>query len=44
MLELKNVSMTFNGGTINEKKALDDVSLNLAPGWSPTAFLWCQSP
>lgn len=32
MLELKNVSMTFNGGTINEKKALDDVSLNLAPG------------
>lgn len=32
MLELKNVSKTFNPGTINEKKALIDLSLHLKPG------------
>ncbi|MBQ8080570.1 MAG: ATP-binding cassette domain-containing protein, partial [Clostridia bacterium] len=32
MLELKNISKTFNPGTITEKKALTDVSLRLAPG------------
>lgn len=32
MLELKNISKTFNPGTVNEKKALDRVSLNLAEG------------
>lgn len=32
MLELKNVKKTFNRGTINEKKALEGVSLKLAPG------------
>lgn len=32
MLEIKNVSKTFNAGTINEKKALRDLSLTLADG------------
>ena len=32
MLELRNISKTFNKGTINEKKALDGVNLNLNPG------------
>lgn len=32
MLELKNVSKTFNPGTINEKKALNDFSLTIKEG------------
>ncbi len=32
MLEIKNVSKTFNPGTINEKKALDNISLTLNEG------------
>ena len=32
MLELKNVSKTFNPGTVNEKKALDGLSLTLEAG------------
>ncbi|MGN1118536.1 MAG: ATP-binding cassette domain-containing protein, partial [Acutalibacteraceae bacterium] len=32
MLEIKNVSKTFNPGTINEKKALSNVSLTLNDG------------
>jgi len=32
MLEIKNVSKTFNAGTINEKRALKDVSLTLNDG------------
>ena len=32
MLEIKNVSKTFNPGTINEKKALSDLSLTLKDG------------
>ena len=32
MLEIKNVSKTFNIGTINEKKALNKISLKLNPG------------
>lgn len=32
MLEILNVSKTFNKGTINEKKALDKLSLHLEPG------------
>lgn len=32
MLALKNLSKTFNPGTVNEKLALDNVSLHLAPG------------
>lgn len=32
MLELKNVSKTFNKGTINEKLALCELSLHLDPG------------
>lgn len=32
MLKIKNVSKTFNVGTINEKKALNKVSLELAEG------------
>lgn len=32
MLEILNVSKTFNKGTINEKKALNKLSLHLEPG------------
>ena len=32
MLVLENISKTFNPGTINEKKALDKLSLHLKPG------------
>lgn len=32
MLEIKNISKTFNPGTVNEKVALDDVSLTLENG------------
>lgn len=32
MLELKNVQKTFNRGTVNEKKALNGVTLHLNPG------------
>ncbi len=32
MLDLARVSKTFNAGTINEKRALVDIDLNLAPG------------
>lgn len=32
MLEIKNISKTFNVGTINEKTALDNVSLSLNEG------------
>lgn len=32
MLELQNVFKTFNPGTVNEKRALVDVSLKLEPG------------
>ena len=36
MLEIRNISKTFNKGTINEKKALDGVNLNLNPGYFVT--------
>lgn len=32
MLQLKNVSKTFNPGTVNEKKALRNLNLDLKPG------------
>lgn len=32
MLRLKNISKTFNPGTVNERKALENVSLHLKPG------------
>ncbi len=32
MLKIKNVSKTFNVGTINEKKALSDLNLDLKEG------------
>ena len=32
MLRVEHISKTFNPGTINEKKALDKLSLHLAPG------------
>ncbi len=32
MLKLNNISKTFNPGTVNEKTALSNVSLSLAPG------------
>lgn len=31
MLKISNVSKTFNAGTINEKKALRNISLHLEP-------------
>ena len=32
MLHINHVSKTFNPGTINEKKALSDLSVHLNPG------------
>lgn len=32
MLRLEHISKTFNPGTVNEKKAITDLSLHLAPG------------
>lgn len=32
MLTLTNISKTFNAGTVNEKKALDNISLHLPEG------------
>ena len=32
MLEIKNITKTFNAGTVNEKVALDDLSLTLKDG------------
>ena len=32
MLKLENISLTFNPGTVNEKKALEDLSLHLKKG------------
>lgn len=32
MLEVKNISKTFNPGTVNEKRAITDLSLTLADG------------
>ena len=32
MLDIKNISKTFNPGTVNEKRALTDLSLHLKPG------------
>ena len=32
MLKLENISLTFNPGTVNEKKALTDLSLHLGKG------------
>jgi len=32
MLDLKNVSLTFNAGTVDEKKAIDDISLHVNKG------------
>ena len=32
MLEISNISKTFNPGTVNAKKAIDDLSLSVAEG------------
>ena len=32
MLEIRNISKTFNPGTVNEKRALKNVSLTLEDG------------
>ena len=32
MLKLRNIYKTFNAGTINEKRALDDINLVLNDG------------
>ena len=32
MLELKNIYKTFNAGTVNEKRALNDLSITLNDG------------
>ena len=31
MLKISHISKTFNPGTVNEKKAIEDLSLELAP-------------
>ena len=31
MLEIKDVFKTFNQGTVNEKRAINGLNLNLAP-------------
>lgn len=36
MLKIKNVSKTFNLGTINEKKALKNINLTLEDGYFVT--------
>ena len=32
LLELRRISKTFGAGTVDEKKAVEDLSLALAPG------------
>ena len=32
MLEVSHISKTFNAGTVNEKRAISDLSLRLADG------------
>ena len=32
MLKLENIRKTFNPGTVNEKRAIDGISLHLKPG------------
>ena len=32
MLKLDHIKKTFNPGTVNEKRALNDLRLHLAPG------------
>ena len=32
MLEINHISKIFNGGTVNEKVAIDDLSLTLRDG------------
>ena len=32
MLNISNISKTFNPGTVNEKRAISGLSLHLAPG------------
>ena len=32
MLRINGISITFNPGTVNEKKALDKLSLHVKPG------------
>ena len=32
MLDIRNISKTFNPGTVNEKRALQGLSLHLQPG------------
>ena len=32
MLEVKNITKTFNAGTVNEKVALNDLSLTIKDG------------
>ena len=36
MLDLNHVSMTFNPGTVNEKKALTDITQHMDSGEYPT--------
>ena len=40
MLEIKNIYKTFNAGTVNEKRALNGLSLNLEDGDFVTAHRW----
>ena len=44
MLTLDHISKTFNPGTINEKRALDGLSLHLNPGDFVTVIGVCVPP
>mgnify|MGYP000290853234 FL=1 len=43
MLEIKDIYKTFNAGTINEKRALNGVNLNLNPGEFCNDHRWKRS-
>ena len=42
MLHVEHVSKTFFPGTINEKKALQDLSLHLEPGDFATVIVYSR--
>ena len=42
MLEINNICKTFNAGTVNEKKALKNLSLTLNDGDFVTVGVYCE--
>ena len=44
MLKISHISKTFNPGTVNKKKAITDLSLELKKGDFATIhrFQWCR--